>query len=52
MITIQTQRRGLQQRHGEQDQVAATVISQIPVLLLFVVGQRYFVQSIANTGIK
>ncbi len=32
--------------------MAATVISQIPVLLLFLVGQRYFVQSIANTGIK
>jgi len=32
--------------------MAATVISQIPVLVLFLVGQRYFVQSIANTGIK
>ena len=32
--------------------MAATVISQIPVLLLFLLGQRYFVQSIANTGIK
>jgi multiple sugar transport system permease protein len=32
--------------------MAATVISQIPILLLFLLGQRYFVQSIANTGIK
>src|SRR6476661_3543710 len=32
--------------------MAATVISQIPVLALFLLGQRYFVQSIANTGIK
>ena len=32
--------------------MAATVISQIPVLLLFLLGQRYFVQSSANTGIK
>jgi multiple sugar transport system permease protein len=32
--------------------MAATMISQIPVLLMFLAGQRYFVQSIANTGIK
>ena len=32
--------------------MAATMISQVPVLLMFLVGQRYFVQSIANTGIK
>ena len=32
--------------------MAATVIGQIPVLALFLLGQRYFVQSIANTGIK
>ena len=32
--------------------MAGTLISQLPVLLLFLVGQRYFVQSIANTGIK
>jgi multiple sugar transport system permease protein len=32
--------------------MAATVISQIPVLVLFLVGQRWFVQSIASTGIK
>jgi multiple sugar transport system permease protein len=32
--------------------MAATMISQIPVLLMFLFGQRYFVQSIANTGIK
>jgi multiple sugar transport system permease protein len=32
--------------------MAGTVISQIPVLLLFVAGQRFFVSSIANTGIK
>jgi multiple sugar transport system permease protein len=27
-------------------------MSQLPVLLLFVVGQRFFVSSIASTGIK
>jgi len=32
--------------------MAATVISQIPILVLFLAGQRFFVQSIANTGIK
>ncbi len=32
--------------------MAGTVTSQIPVLLLFVFGQRFFVSSIANTGIK
>jgi multiple sugar transport system permease protein len=32
--------------------MAATMISQVPVLLMFLAGQRYFVQSIANTGIK
>lgn len=32
--------------------MAATMISQIPVFLLFLLGQRWFVQSIANTGIK
>ena len=32
--------------------MAATVLSQIPVFVLFLVGQRWFVQSIASTGIK
>jgi multiple sugar transport system permease protein len=32
--------------------MAGTVMSQIPVLLLFIAGQRFFVSSIANTGIK
>jgi multiple sugar transport system permease protein len=32
--------------------MAATLLSQLPVLILFVVGQRFFVSSIANTGIK
>jgi multiple sugar transport system permease protein len=32
--------------------MAATLISQLPVLALFVIGQRYFVSSIATTGIK
>ena len=32
--------------------MAGTLMSQIPVLVLFVVGQRYFVSSIASTGIK
>jgi multiple sugar transport system permease protein len=32
--------------------MAGTLTSQLPVLLLFVVGQRFFVRSIASTGIK
>jgi len=32
--------------------MAATLISQIPVFVMFLAGQRYFVQSIAGTGIK
>jgi multiple sugar transport system permease protein len=32
--------------------MAGTVTSQLPVLILFVLGQRFFVSSIANTGIK
>jgi multiple sugar transport system permease protein len=32
--------------------MAATMISQVPVFILFLVCQRWFVQSIANTGIK
>jgi multiple sugar transport system permease protein len=32
--------------------MAGTVMSQLPVLALFVAGQRFFVSSIASTGIK
>jgi multiple sugar transport system permease protein len=32
--------------------MAGTLLSQLPVLLLFVIGQRFFVSSIATTGIK
>jgi multiple sugar transport system permease protein len=32
--------------------MAATMISQIPVFVLFLACQRWFVQSIANTGLK
>jgi multiple sugar transport system permease protein len=32
--------------------MAGTMMSQLPVLVLFLVGQRYFVRSIATTGIK
>jgi len=32
--------------------MAATMISQIPVFILFLACQRWFVQSIANTGLK
>jgi multiple sugar transport system permease protein len=32
--------------------MAATVISQVPILVLFLVGQRFFVRSIATSGIK
>jgi multiple sugar transport system permease protein len=32
--------------------MAGTLLSQLPVLFLFVIGQRFFVSSIATTGIK
>jgi len=32
--------------------MAGTLLSQLPVLALFVLGQRYFIRSIATTGIK
>ncbi len=32
--------------------MASTLLSQLPVLLLFLLGQRYFVRSIATTGIR
>jgi multiple sugar transport system permease protein len=32
--------------------MAGTLLSQLPVLLLFIIGQRFFVSSIATTGIK
>jgi multiple sugar transport system permease protein len=32
--------------------MAGTVMSQLPVLFLFMVGQRFFVRSIASSGIK
>src|SRR4051812_3139594 len=32
--------------------MAGTLTSQLPVLVLFVLGQRFFVSSIANSGIK
>jgi multiple sugar transport system permease protein len=32
--------------------MAATVISQIPVMAMFVLAQRFFVRSIASSGIK
>jgi multiple sugar transport system permease protein len=32
--------------------MAGTLMSQLPVLLLFLLGQRFFVRSIATTGIK
>ena len=32
--------------------MAGTLISQLPVLLLFLLGQRYFVSSIATSGIR
>jgi multiple sugar transport system permease protein len=32
--------------------MAATAISQIPVLVLFVIAQRFFVRSIASSGFK
>jgi multiple sugar transport system permease protein len=32
--------------------MAAVVIATVPVVLLFFVGQRQFIQGIATTGIK
>jgi multiple sugar transport system permease protein len=32
--------------------MAANTISLIPMLLVFLVAQRYFVQSVATTGLK
>jgi multiple sugar transport system permease protein len=32
--------------------MAGTVMSQLPVLILFMIGQKFFVRSIASTGIK
>jgi multiple sugar transport system permease protein len=32
--------------------MAATLMSQLPVIILFIVGQRWFVRSIASSGIK
>jgi multiple sugar transport system permease protein len=32
--------------------MAGTLLSQLPILLLFIIGQRFFVSSIATTGIK
>jgi len=32
--------------------MAATLMSQLPVIILFLVGQRWFVRSIASSGIK
>jgi ABC-type maltose transport system permease subunit len=32
--------------------MAATVMSQLPMLVLFLVAQRWFIQSIAFTGLK
>jgi len=32
--------------------MAGTLMSQLPVLVLFLLGQRYFVSSLATTGIK
>ncbi|WP_375490747.1 carbohydrate ABC transporter permease [uncultured Jatrophihabitans sp.] len=32
--------------------MAGTLMSQLPVIVLFIIAQRFFVQSIASTGIK
>jgi ABC-type glycerol-3-phosphate transport system permease component len=32
--------------------MAATLISVVPILILYTVAQRYFVQGIAATGLK
>jgi len=32
--------------------MAATVMTQIPMLAIFIVAQRWFVQSLASSGVK
>jgi multiple sugar transport system permease protein len=32
--------------------MAAVIISTIPVIVLFLIGQRQFIQGIGSTGIK
>jgi multiple sugar transport system permease protein len=32
--------------------MAGTMIATIPILIVFILGQRYFTQGIALTGIK
>jgi ABC-type sugar transport system, permease component len=53
-MTIQMGLQNFQGAHFTQWPIlmAGTVTSQIPVLVLFVVSQRFFVRSIATAGIK
>jgi multiple sugar transport system permease protein len=53
-MTIQMGLQNFQGAHFTQWPIlmAGTVTSQIPVLVLFVVSQRFFVRSIATSGIK
>jgi ABC-type maltose transport system permease subunit len=32
--------------------IAAAIITMLPLLILFIIFQRYFMESIANTGSK
>jgi multiple sugar transport system permease protein len=53
-MTIQLGLQNFQGSHYSQVSVlmAGTVTSQIPVLVMFVLAQRFFVRSIASSGIK
>jgi multiple sugar transport system permease protein len=54
VMTVQIGLASFQSQHFSNWPVlmAGTLMSQLPVLLLFLLGQRYFIRSIATTGIK
>jgi multiple sugar transport system permease protein len=54
VMTVQIGLASFQSQHFSNWPVvmAGTLMSQLPVLVLFLIGQRWFVRSIASTGIK
>jgi multiple sugar transport system permease protein len=54
ILTVQLALSRFQERFGSNYSVlmAATVISSIPVVILFLLGQRQLIQGIATTGLK
>lgn len=54
ILTVQLTLSRFQERFGNNYSVlmAATVISSIPVVILFLLGQRQLIQGIATTGLK